>query len=181
MASVIRTSLRTVLQRIKDKITTDLLLGPNDVAIPSERVLLTIRGKVPKLQGDSDIVIRPRGLKVRREVTDYGGRHDTRINRRIEIICRTRLELDPVNSDEVFLLDSELGHIAFEELVIDCLQDALLTESDDSDNAILCCGMLLEEGQDTRPDAEASRGAGWGETSLFFSVEYSLAFTELPT
>lgn len=181
MATVIRTSLRTVLARIKDKLVADLIPADSDDPIPSHRVIISIRKKVPRFTGDSDIIIRKGGFKVKREVTDYGGRHDTRIVRRIEIICRSRLDLDEPASDETFLLDETLGHVALEELVADCLQDHLLTESDDSDNAILCCGMQLEEGSEAKTDAEASKGMGYGDTSLFFYAEYTLKLAEHTT
>ena len=180
MATVIRTSLRTILTRIKDKLLAELIPGGAEDPIPGERVIISIRKKVPHLQADSDIIIKPRGLKVRKEVTDMAGRWDTRIERRIEVRCRSRLALDDPASDETFLLDETLGHITLEELVCDCLQEALLTENDDSDNLILCCPMLLEDGQDTAPDTEASRGADWGETSLFFNLQYMLRFSESP-
>lgn len=181
MAKPIRTTLRKILLRLKDQLTTSLILPGQTDPIPSERVLLSMRRKVQHLQADQDVVLRPRGFRVVAKITDQAGRIDTRLQRRLEVRCRTRLATDDPARDETWLTDEVLGHVAFEELVCDCFQEFLPTESDQSQDVLLVCPMLLEEGSDPEPDTDgASRESGWGQTSLFFQMEYMLANSSYP-
>lgn len=170
MATVLRSSLRPILAAIK----AALVAG---VPIPAERVLVSVRRKVPHFQADQDIVIRPRGFRIDASQTDHTGRFLTKIIRRIEFTCRTRLGFDETDRDESWLLDETYGHVALEERVIDVLQEFEATDEDG--NGLQHGPMLLMDGPD--PDKEADDDAGeWGYSTLVFELTYDLTFTEYP-
>ncbi len=173
MATVIRTSLATILTRIKT-----LLIADAALSIPAARVLVTVRRKLPHFQADQDIVLRPRGFSVVAKITDQAGRWETTIKRRLDVTCRTRLGFDETDRDESWLTDGTYGHVAFEESVASFFQELYLTDADD--NMLLHEPMLLMDGPDPEKEAD-DETAEWGQTTLSFEMVYDLAFPELPS
>ena len=171
MATVIRSSLRGILSAIKAQIISG-------VPLPAARVLVSVRKQVPHFQADQDVVIRPRGFKIEKIITDQVGRWETTLRRRIDFTCRTRLGVDESDRDESWLQHASFGHILLEEKVVDAMQEFF--PADASGNHLVREPMLLTDGLD--PDKEQDDElVEWGQSTVSFDVVYDLAFTELPT
>lgn len=166
----IRCSLRGILTSIKAQLMDWL-------EIPAERVLVSVRKKIPHFQADQDVVIRPRGFRIEKQITDEVGRWETTLRRRVDFVCRTRLGFDEDDRDESWLTDASYGHIALEELVVDAMQEFFPTDS--AGNHLTREPMLLTDGLDFEKEADDAE-AEWGQSTVSFDVVYDLAFTELP-
>jgi hypothetical protein len=170
MATQIRTSLATILTRLKTLLVADTTLN-----IPAERVLLTVRRKLPHFQADQDIVLRPRGFSVMAKVTDHAGRWQTTLKRRLDVTCRTRLGIDEADRDEDWLTDEAYGHIAFEEAVASFFQTLYLM--DDDQNVILHEPLMLMDAPDHEKDADDELQE-WGQSTFSYELIYDQAFPE---
>lgn len=128
------------------------------------------QGSVPHMVGDRDILLRPRGFRGINS-TDLGaGRWHRRVQRYLDVVARSRTALDPVGSDKQFLLRADLGHLDFEERIIDVLD---MWDARDADGEMLTCAPIRFV---TVSDAgkEFSADGKWGASAIRFEIEYAL-------
>lgn len=167
MATVLRSSVRTVLQAVK------AWLVAQEVAT-ADRIKLVARpfAEVQHTMGDADLVLRP-GRFVPTGNETGAGRYDTRIRRLLEVAVRSRLESDEVDSDQLWLLQ-DAAHLALEEAVIAALQ--IFPPEDADSNILLAEPMRLADGAaaERRKDKR-----GWGQSVLTFEMVYVLPLEEL--
>jgi hypothetical protein len=126
--------------------------------------------KLPNLVGDRDILIRPRGFTVG-DVAG-AGRSNTIMRRLVDIVLRDRLMVDQSEHDLQWLTKEAVGHLAYEDRVIDALQMWL---GNAADNELLLVGegepARLVAGSDAERDFQAADGK-WGASVLTLEVVY---------
>jgi hypothetical protein len=149
MPYVRKSSLKPVLVAIRARLVARL------TGWSEGRVKVAVRDKVPRYDGDSDVVLRVRGY-----TTDPGSRdkHDRRIYRQIDVIVRVRDELDEADQDSIWLEDVAAP---LEEQVEDALHNWM---PEDEERNFLCFEPLeVSRGTDfERPHT----AAGWGQVTL---------------
>lgn len=156
MPTVRRSSLNDVMAAAARALVAKL-------PIDASRVKQVARpgGKVPTFDGDQDIVLRWRGWRVAKG-------HETRVDyrqyRRLEVILRTRSELDESGLDVAWLTDAVSGEVVFEEGVLNVLHGDYLY--DESGNALTDEALAAVEGG----DYDRVQSVGWGQVSTFFDV-----------
>lgn len=166
---VLRSSLSRVLDAVKDWLVAQL-------GLPATRVLKVARDPrlVPHLNGDQDILLRPRGFT---PVAANRGRDDCRIHRRLSVVIRSRLELDEADQDEKWLEHATGGAVVFEEDVLDALQGWLPEDANLS--TLFFEPVFVLQGLD--PDREIRSGKkmpDWGEVELVFALPIRLPLTQ---
>ena len=165
MASAIRSRFRIILDRIRTRITVK-------TEIVTERIKIVELGDPPHFQGDHDVLLRPRGFQVDKGLWDGGGRIQTGLHRRLEVICRTRLALDPAGEAGRYLLDADDGHLAFEDRIFDAITGFMPMDSEEDEN-ILCTEPIEPiSGSDPVGASRTAKATNWGETTLTFVVHY---------
>ena len=170
MAAQIRSNFGAILEAIKNQLVAE-------IEIPAERVLIVVRRNVPHFAADQDIVLRPLGFRVDRQITDQTGRFLTAIVRRLEVRARTRLTLDEASRDEQWLLHETLGHLALEEGIVDALQEFIPLDNDVDQNALTYEPILLSDGTDPEQMPDRGQPTDWGESRLIFDVPYVMSLT----
>lgn len=170
MATQIRSSFVLILASVRARLVSVL-------EFPASRVVPVIRGEVPHFQGDQDVLLRPRGFRVDKPWSDGGGRHSTRVQRRLEIVCRTRCSLDSSGEAALWLSHETHGHFGLEELAANALQGFLPTDDPETLNVLVTDPLELLEGDDPKQDGRP-KPQDWGETSLFFLCSYLMDFDQ---
>lgn len=137
------------------------------------RVILCARRKnIPHLDGDADILLRPKGMMAVDTVRIGTGRNYMMIRRMLEVIPRTRAAgLDQAGKDRVWLTKEAVGHIAFEDLIVNWLeqyQDENLFDSDGGPAMFLPMRLI----DSTDPDRDLDPDNKWGSSILRFEVSY---------
>lgn len=114
-------SLRNVVIQLHSTLSR-LVGGPKSVHVVADRQgRIPTNPPIPKLNGNRDLILHVRGFGVDTGGVTGGGRHDTRVKRLIDIVLRSRKQIDTVHNDLAFLTDDN-GHLAFEESVINAVQ-----------------------------------------------------------
>jgi hypothetical protein len=133
--------------------------------MPIERVLISRGRRMPHYQADQDIVVRFRGFSSLESYTVGGGRMDTRLARKLSIICRSRLRTDEENTDKNWFTDAAFGYLSLEDSLVDCLH--LFLPSDINGNALLTMPMRVVGSSDVEED---QKEPGWGFASVDFAA-----------
>ncbi len=111
----------------------------------SSAVVVTAVGdyeEVPHHASGFDIVIQIRGEVPVDPESDVMGRWSMQRIRKLLLVLRSRVQLDPSGSDEKGLLADGLGHIAQENRLIDCLQ--CYWPEDVEGNTVTACPMHFQ-------------------------------------
>lgn len=177
MASVIASGFGPILLACKARIVLILSVDAAQV-----RIIGRDSSRVPKMTGDRDVLLRTGSFPSIQQKFDGAGRTELRISRTFDAICRTRIQLDEPNSDEVRLTGNEditeagedtaeMGHIAWEESVAGCLAGFTPTDDGTDDgNALTVEDIRIFEGQ--QPDCDSKNG--WTESSIRFEAQHDL-------
>lgn len=150
-----------IIAAVRTELGTNVLKDVNRVK-PIAR-----RTKVPELNGDIDILLRPRGVSPITNV-DGAGRTDMRMRRILEVIPRLRWAIDEMTEDKNFLLDVN-GFLALEDKIIDRLE--LFQPTNKAGTAFLTYEPMRFIGtgdldKDIKPDGK------WGISTLLYEVCY---------
>lgn len=168
MADVLRTSIKTILLAIIDRLVA------REVQT-ADRIFVTIDPQsMPHLMGDHDIVLHL-GREIPHERFDEGsGRHDCRRNRTINIFPRTRLLQDPAAQHKYWLTQEEGGHIPNEDAIFDALH--LWTPKDEDDNELTV--QAVRFGPITEPVPARGMNREWGGSQMALEVVYVRDLTD---
>jgi hypothetical protein len=131
-------------------------------------ILVARRTTVPNLVGDKDILIRVNPTQVVTSV-EGEGRYFTKIRRLIEVIPRVRLALDEVGRDANWLMNEELGIIAFEDAIIDALQ--LFQPTNTAEDAFLIVEPMRLVSM-TIPEKANEPNSKWGSSVQSWEIMY---------
>ena len=180
MATVLPTNIAAIIAAIQAELVVAAPAGyagivqyPSQLGLSANNILLVADDDPPTIQGNREVLLRPRGLLADREFVEASGRVDRRVRRRLSVIVRTLLRVDPVDSDAQFLTDAANGHYALEEAVWNILDTFLPI---DANNNALCFEPIHP-----LPTTEARRdrkNAGWGWSACDFEVPYILALDQ---
>lgn len=147
-------------------IRNDLVTG--GVLDDINRIIPCARRKVPKLTGDKDIILRVSSSQVLVSVEGQGRDH-MKMRRILEIIPRSRMAQDEVGKDTNWLGNEALGHLAFEDAIIDRLQlfHPRLTDASGyrTVEPMRLVGMMA-------PDKDVDPDGTWGATVQNWEVVY---------
>ncbi len=152
-----------ILQAIRKEIVRLRVLDDIDRVI-----LVARRTAVPNLVAEKDILIRVNPTQVITSVEGQG-RHYTRIRRMIEVIPRVRLALDEVGRDANWLMNEELGIIAFEDAIIDALQ--LFQPMNIAETAFLNDEPMRLVNM-TIPEKQNEPNNKWGSSTMLWEICY---------
>lgn len=164
----VRTTCAAILAAIAAKLVAD------GVVSESSRVLYVARrASIPHFGADKDVLLTPLGFRLHTGQDVAGGRGTSMLLRTITVTCRTRLGTDESGRDRVWLTAEDIGQLAFEEAVVDCLHN--YWPEDSSRNVITAQPLKLMEGN--APDKDA-KDPTWGQSTLAFSAFYHLNLTQ---
>lgn len=160
-----------ILQAIRKEIVRLRVIDDIDRVI-----LVARRTTVPNLVAEKDILIRVNPTQVVTSVEGQG-RHYTKIRRMIEVIPRVRLSLDEVGRDEQWLVNEELGIIAFEDAIIDALQlfqPPNTTGANDpaADGAAYLNSEPMRLVSITIPEKSNEPNSKWGSSTMLWEIMY---------
>ena len=173
MASVIRSNMRTILPEIRSRLlswpTTALHFG-------EYRAFLVAQSKTVPIQADKVLLIRPLDFTVQRGWADGAGRMATRIDRRISLTVRTRLNIDMDGGADVeWLTNLDYGHLALEEAIPDALEEYFPRNASGDhltlepirmlSGSVPTVGHEVQRGQETQD---------YGESTLIYTAAYLL-------
>jgi hypothetical protein len=151
-ATVLRSSLTAIIPRLRTQLAAV-------TGLPEGRVRYVARQqKTPHFSAPRDLLIEDAGFEGDPGNSD---RHDCRLLRRLAVTIRTRCELGEADADEPWALDADEGNIAFEELVIDAVQNFF--PEDDDRNILTYEPMKVLRGEVRKREKD-----GWGEVRLVF-------------
>ena len=157
----------------------------NELAVGSHKVLLVAKTIIPNFTGDQDFIIRPGSPTPEDGFVQGSGRLASVVQRQMYVAIRTRFGVDVSNSDERWLLDPTLGHLAREEQVINLLHLRRLKDSSGNDLLIEPMRMtqpiqdFVGHSQDgyTRGGDEKDAQKQYGISILAFECRYMLGVT----
>ncbi len=153
-----RTDMGEILLAIKAQIVARAV-------VPPSMVQLTIADSPPSTKAEKLVYLRPRRFMAGQDEVRSAGRLDTRVMRQIDVYLRSRVSLDPINGDEIWLTDLNRGFFGLENDILNALQDFLPTDSDG--NNLTCYDIRLLSGSEADKDAQAK---GWGRASATYEV-----------
>lgn len=176
---LIKSNTGVILTSIKNLITYELGVG-------AHRVLIVAKTLIPNFTGDQDFIIRPGSPTPDEGFIAGSGRLASVVTRQMYIAIRTRFGVDTSNSDERWLLDPTLGHLAREEQVLNLLHLRRLKDSNSNDLLIEPMRMTQpiqdfvghsQEGY-TRGGDEKDAQKQYGISILAFECKYMLGVTD---
>lgn len=166
MATPISTPLATLLPVIAAQVAAT-------TTITSNRILLVTDDRIPKFQGDQDVLIYPGTLICNPDFSAAVGRFACIVTRELNITLRTRFGVDMSDRSDYWITDPTYGHYVFEEAIVAGL-DTWLPE-DGNHNT------LLEEPihyLNTSKPQQSKTDRQWGETTLTFSIMYQIPMSQ---
>lgn len=170
MATVVRASIRDILNTIRQRLVDYPVIG-------TDRVYIVARRNVPHFQADQDILIRALGFTVDRGWADGAGRKATRIDRQVAIIPRTRLATDEADRDPQWLNHASLGHYQLEEKIPDALEEPWFPAAANGDHLTIEPIRMLS-GSEADKGEMKGEDFDWGDSAIFYKVSYLLALTQ---
>jgi hypothetical protein len=159
--TVLRTNFGKILLALRDAVVAGTGL---DVS----HVLVTCRGDVPHYSGDQDVLLWSGGERSDWEQINSAGPLDDRRVRRLRIVMRTRVVLDPADQDLIRLTEDNLGHIALEDRTLDSVQ--LFFAQDDDGNSLSATAVVVGDLTDATPDPKQPE---WVQSTFDVSVPYA--------
>jgi hypothetical protein len=138
--------------------------------VPAAAVKIVENDEVPRFDGDVDLLLWPRGWHGDPRHRD---RHDRRVYVKLEVWCRSRLELDESGVAEQWLVASPGGNVPLEESVCDALQNFF--PLDGAGNELTFEGLSVTDGAWQR---RSSKDKGWGQSVLAVDVPLRLPLTQ---
>lgn len=173
MATVLPTSLPVILPLIQQRIMAVL-------QFPQERVLISCRPEdtdEPHIQATQ--YVRMRALGATPNQADWEGmeRVATVHSRKLRVTLFTRLNLDDVNTDQVWATESQigLGHYVAEHQLFNALYAFFPT--DRNGNSLVWYGLNPAPVSETSKNAK--KNDGWGRSSVECDIVYVLALPNL--
>lgn len=156
------------------------LADARQIGLPRESIRLIARpdGTVPHLSGQRDILIRPgRFLTIgpmEPGEAETSARVQTRVQRTVYVFPRLSMILDEVGSDEQWLCDPKDGIFAFEDALLNLLQDHHPTDRNGTE--LTTQGLMLTSGEaaekELRSDPKTGGGPQWGHSCVVFVATY---------
>jgi len=132
----------------------------------------------PKFTGDRDILIRIGSAKPIEGFVGGSGRIASFVKRHLEIVIRTRLQLDVSDREDEMLFNESYGHCIMEEFIIDRLQ--LFDPLSNTGSRLLMEPMRLDDnyGSAYSDPAQYSQGQdratpAYGQSLLAFEIKYA--------
>ncbi len=105
------------------------------------------------------------------------GRLSTRVKRNMFITIWTRLALDQIKRNAIWLYDEVFGHYLVEDQVLDGFHDLFLFDVDDSTRKVTILPLHWVPGQLPANIPQRPKDFSWGSSVLCFSVEYVQALS----
>lgn len=165
--TAIRSGFVAILQAVQAELADELGLDAARIHIVADR-------DQPRLDAEQDVLLWPRGFVSQQPDNDGGGRVTTWLVRRLSVITRTRVgELDETGSNSILLTDATLGAFAFEESVLNILQDFF--PEDSARNLLTVEPMRVLTGLDPGP---AKKEPGWCDNLVDYEIRYAPALTQ---
>lgn len=138
---------------------------------------------IPNLVGDRDLIIRVGGFMCDPGHEAAAGRSNTILRRRLDVILRSRTATDPTGSDLQWLTKEGLGHLEYEDAIMDVIQMWLGNVADVGNEAtepLLMVGdgepARILSGSDADRDFQSADGK-WGTSALTVEIVYRQSFT----
>lgn len=168
MATVIRTTLATILPYVRQQAMMALNLGTEAVVYGTPGSAL----RKPSLQADVVCLIRPRSQMTERNIVGGAGRIDARVVRKVTVVLWVRYDVDVDQQKERWLLDQDLGHLPKEH----SLFNVFLTfhPSDPSGNWLLFEPIRLGPVSDPVEDTQQTEAGGWGYSGIDLELPFIL-------
>jgi hypothetical protein len=163
MAVPTTSPLPALLTKIKAKLVSAL-------GIASDRVLLVLDERVPKFQGDQDILLEPGPVQPEPNMDQAAGRAYPLVYRVLRATLRTRFGVDLSDRSDYWISDTARGHFAFEEALLGALNN--YQPEDANKNVLLQEPMHWLPSDKPRQD---KRDKTWGEAVMSFSLLYELS------
>lgn len=153
-----------ILAAMRDQLVAD------EVVTDASQVKFIARAyqELPKVQGDFDILLRPRGMSPDQANVQGGGRDSTFLTRYVDVTIRLRENLDAIDSDEAFFTRETAGFFAVEDLVLDSLH---MLHPEDANTGDVLTHEPIRLATETDP-SRSPADYGWGEASMIFEVKY---------
>lgn len=145
--------IRSAISDIASSIKTKLM---SDMEFPSERVIWWGRDKIDKNQKDPALFLRLRRMVDLGEGWDGAGRHDTCVQRILDVGISVSLDTD-TTSDAPWMFDGTLGYFPIELAVLDSLIE--FTPRDSAKNVLTIQPLSLVGAVDAARYPDAIQGA----------------------
>jgi hypothetical protein len=161
MATIARTNFGAVLNACMNRIAAA-------AGLERQLVYAGRRGRIPKFQGDRDVVVIPSGPT---PDGDWNDGHDyvaPLLRRVINCLVRSRLGTDPSERADNWFMDPDRGHFALEEAVLGALH---LFQPVSSGGDHLTIEPLHLVPSTYQPDKDQP-DSQWGQTILGFECAY---------
>jgi hypothetical protein len=162
-ATVIPTSINTILLAMRAQLATVLALDPT-------RILISARNKIDHMAAERDIILRPKRGDPRQGTIDAAGWQNPRMVRRVSTICRARVGNDRGTEDRLLLTDPTRGLYQLEELVMSALQEFFPT--DGGGNSLVNEGIFFDGIDESHREDEQR---DWVESLINWRVDYCVA------
>lgn len=167
MATVIRSTVKAILPFVRTKLIDE------EFVLDGTQVQYSIDPRAydrhPK--GELYLLFVPGGEGIDEEGGDYNGRHDRRAIRKLNVHLRTRLNQDMTRQHKEWLLDTDKGHIGYEDELLDILD--YFMPKDENNNDLLY--MPMQYRGISQPYTISS--PGWGESIITFDLPYTRNYT----
>lgn len=176
--------LKTIVYAIKNQLTLDDSAEANfwgTSLIYDDMIKISARlndSPSPKLTGDRDILIRIGSPRPIEGFHCGAGRISSQVKRHLEIVIRTRLQLDVSDRQDEMLFNEDYGHCLIEEFIIDRLH--LFDPLAEDGSRLLMEPMRIDENygsayadpaQYTQNQDKAA--PAYGQSLLAFEIKYA--------
>lgn len=162
----IPTTLNAILLLIKAKLVADEVAGEDQIDFTLSRSPKTL----PHLWSDRDIWLWPRGERAVEGFFEGSGRADCRVIRTLNIVVRTRLNLDHAESDRLLLTEATEGHGAIEDKIINSIHDYLVHDEDN--NTLTFHGIEFKQIEGPERVEERGEERGWAASTIVVEIPY---------
>lgn len=159
----------TTLAEVLVAIQAQIALG---TGLPDNRILLVLKKRTPKFQGDQDCLIEPGPPQPEPNLDSSIGRAFPVVYRVLKITLRTRFGVDLSDRSDSWVTDPSFGHYVLEESLLASLNN--FQPYDGNYNLILQEPMHWLPSEGPQQDG---RDQTWGETTMNFSILYELSMT----
>lgn len=130
------------------------------------------QNEMPPLVGDRDFLMAVGHQRPEGNFDDGSGRYDARIKRFLNILIRTRVNLDRVNDWKVWLTDQTLGHLDAEWEVMNTFHD--WTPVDAQGNELGYQSLIYIDVREPRALSNRTAAPGWGGSVVSLELPIQL-------
>ena len=173
MGAVVRSSFRVILPLLKTQLVTAGAFGTSAITLSLVGIPME---SLPGLVGEHDCFLMAGDERNEGDFDNASSWFDRRVRRAVQVLIRTRLQLDKVNEFSDWLTNATLGHLQLEDSIFDALDDFKVLNSS-SDQVVF--ESLLVTGIAAPRMVRAQKG--WGGSIINVEVGYVRSVTQSGT